>query len=193
MRLHSGVAPGEQFHAYAGSGFKDFSLVRADETRLFTCGFEERKDIRAVETSDAAKGGDRRTHLATLQAAEKSDRNAGGSCDLGERESAARAETAKTLAGVRRRLCGSGHQALALKNVDDGGGIETAGTAKKNRALEKAHVGFGIKTIAALSSLWRDEAQGFPGTEGGGRNADAAGHLADAQGAAQYALRGFSG
>ena len=123
----------------------------------------------------------------------QSDGNAGGPCDLGERKSAARAEAAETVAGVGRGFGRGRDQTLALKNVDDGGGIEPAGTAKKNRALEKAHVGFGIKSIAALSSLGRDEAQGFPGTERGGRNADAAGHLADAQGAAQYALRGFSG
>src|SRR6266853_898176 len=65
--------------------------------------------------------------------------------------------------------------------MSDGGRIEAASAAEKNRTLEHAHIRFGIKTVTALRALGRDEAEGLPGTQGRRRNADPARHFADAR------------
>ena len=49
--------------------------------------------------------------------------------------------------------------------------------------VEHAHIRFGIKTVAALRALGRDQAEGFPGTQRRRRNTDAVRHFADAQAA----------
>src|SRR5437660_8399923 len=49
MRLHRGVSPSKQFHAHIWSCFQDFSLVRANEPGIITGGFEEGKNVGAIE------------------------------------------------------------------------------------------------------------------------------------------------
>src|SRR2546423_3815963 len=83
VRFHGGVSPGEQLHAYACVGLQDLSLIRTHHTRIFTGGLKERKNIGAIEACDTAQGGNRRTHLAALQRAEKSHGNACGARDSG--------------------------------------------------------------------------------------------------------------
>jgi len=41
--------------------------------------------------------------------------------------------------------------------MDDSGGIEAAGPAKENRALQQPHVGFGEQAVAALRTLRCDQ------------------------------------
>jgi hypothetical protein len=65
--------------------------------------------------------------------------------------------------------------------VHDGGGIEAAGTAKENSALEKSNIGFGVKTITAAGALGSDQAKRFPGAQGGGRDAQTLRDLGDAE------------
>jgi len=62
----------------------------------------------------------------------------------------------------------------------DGGRIEAASAAEKNRPLEQAHIRFGIETVAALRALRRNEAECLPGAQCRRRNTDAARHFADA-------------
>ena len=69
MRLHGGLAPREKLHAHTWSGLENFSLAGPDEPRIFRRGFEERKNICAVKTRDAAERGNGGTHLATLESA----------------------------------------------------------------------------------------------------------------------------
>src|SRR5260370_22937776 len=89
MGLHHRVSPGEQLHAHVRRGLQNFSLVRTHEARIITGGFEEGKNIGAVEAGDAAQRGDRGAHLAALEGAEKTDGDASGASDLSEREAAA--------------------------------------------------------------------------------------------------------
>src|SRR5260221_14115754 len=62
MRLHDGVAPGEQFHANAFGGFEDFTLGGADQSRVVFSVFEEGQNVGAVVAGDAAHGGDGSAH-----------------------------------------------------------------------------------------------------------------------------------
>src|SRR5438132_12966916 len=163
MRFHRRVSPGKKFHAHVRRGLQDFSLIRAHQARIIAGGFEEGKNVCAVEARDAPQRGDRRTHLAARERAEKSDRHAGGASDLGQRKTAARTQASETLPGMKRILRRSSDNSLALQYVDDGSRIEAAGAAQKNRALQQAHIGFGEETVTAPCALRRDEAQGFPG------------------------------
>src|SRR5882762_5583569 len=193
MRLHRRVPPGKQLHAHAGRGLQDFSLIWAHEARIITGGFEEGKNIGAVEAGDAAQRGNRGAHLAALQGAEETDRDASGASHLSEREAAAGPQAAETLPGKKRTFRWSRDDPLALEHVDDGGGIEAAGPAQENRTLQQAHIGFVKKAVAAPRALRRDKAQGFPGAQSGGRNAHAARHFADAQRARRLARRRYVG
>jgi hypothetical protein len=65
--------------------------------------------------------------------------------------------------------------------MHDGGGIQAAGAAEKQRALQEAHVGFGIQAIAALGALRRNQAELFPGAQRRGRDFHATRDLTDAQ------------
>src|SRR5258707_7658426 len=149
MGLHRGVPPGEQLHANTGSGLQDFPLAGTHEMRIFSRSLEKRQDIRTVEARDAAKSGDRGTHLAALDGAEESDGDTRGFGDLCEGKPAARAETAKTLPrksrGFRRRR----YDALPLQNVNDGGGIQAASATEKERTLEQADVAVSVEAVAA--------------------------------------------
>src|SRR5581483_7325188 len=78
MRLHRGVAPGEEFHAHAFGGFENLTLRGMDDAGVFLGGLEERKDVGAVVAGDAAKRGDGGTHLAALERTEESYGEAGG-------------------------------------------------------------------------------------------------------------------
>src|SRR5579859_3877103 len=99
MRLHGGVAPGEQFHAHALGSLQDFAFARADQAGIVLGGFKEGKDVGAVVAGDAAHGGDGGAHLAAFEGAEKTDGDAGGASDLGKRKTATLTQATKTQAG----------------------------------------------------------------------------------------------
>ena len=181
MRFHRGIAPGEQLHANVRGGLQNFSLCWAYQSWMFAGGFEKRKNIGAIKAGNATERGDGRAHLAALEAAEKSHGYAGGARYLREGESPARSQAPETLTGMRLHFCRGGNNALAFQYMNDGGRIEAASAAEKNRALEQAHIGFGIEAIAALRTQRRNEAEGLPGTQRGRRNAEAARDFADAQ------------
>src|SRR2546423_7331884 len=101
-----------------------------------------------VEAGDAAQGGDRGAHLAALQSAEKTHGDTGGASHLSQRKATAGPQATETPPGKKRALCGSGDNSLALEHVNDGGGIEAASPAQKNRALQQAHIRFGKETVA---------------------------------------------
>ena len=114
MWFHHRIAPGEQFHANIRGGFQDFSLVGPDEPRVFTGGFEKRKDVRAIKAGDATERGDRRAHLAPLEAAEESHGYPSGSSNLREREPAPRSKAPEMLSGMRLRFGRSRDDPLAF-------------------------------------------------------------------------------
>src|SRR5712664_289894 len=136
MRLHHRVSPGQQLHAHFRRGFQDFSLIGAHQPRIISGGFEERKNVGAVEAGDAAQRGNRGAHLAALEGAEKTDGDAGGASDLSKRKSAAGPQAAETLPGKKGVFRRSRDNSLALEHMNDGGGIEAAGAAQENRALQ---------------------------------------------------------
>jgi len=157
--------------ANAGSGGTPASGsnggVKALLLSTFSRGLEEREDVRAIKAGDAAECGDRGTHLAAFDGAEKADGYAGGFGDLRERKAAARAEAAKALPGSDRGFRRRGYDALPLENVDYGGGVHAASTAKKYCALEQTDIAFGVQAIAAGGALWHDKPEGFPGAQCG--------------------------
>src|ERR1700687_521394 len=153
MRLHRRVSPGKQLHAHAWRGLQDFSLMRAHEARIIARGLEEGKNGRTVEAGDAAQRGSGGAHRAALEGAEKTDGDTGGASHLSQRKPAAGPQAAGTLAGKERALRRSRNDSLALEHVDDGGGIEAAGAAQENRALQQAHIGFGKKTVETPRAL----------------------------------------
>src|SRR6266478_3403691 len=189
MRLHGGVAPSQEFHAHASVGFQNFSLLGTHQAGVFSGGFEERKNIGAIETRDAPKSSDRRAHLAAFERAEKTDGDSSSASHLREGKSAARAQAAKALAGKRGGFSRESDGALPLQHVHNGGGVEAAGAAQKQRALQQPHIGFGIQAIAALGALRSNQAELFPGAQGGGRNLHATRDFADAQQGARFAIR----
>src|SRR6266849_5586395 len=97
MRLHHRVSPGQQLHAHFRRGFQDFSLIGAHQPRIISGGFEERKNVGAVEARDAAQRGNRGTYLATLESTEKADGDTSGPSHLRQREAAAGPQAAETL------------------------------------------------------------------------------------------------
>src|SRR5258708_10720863 len=173
MGLHHRVSPGEQLHAHVRRGLQNFSLMRAHEARIIAGGFEEGKNIGAVEAGDAAQRGDGGAHLAALEGAEKTDGDASGASDLSEREAAARSQAAETLPGEKGVFRRSRDNALALEHVNDGGGIEAAGAAEENRALQQAHIGFPKEAGAALRTPRRDYTPSLPRAASTGRKAHA--------------------
>src|SRR5258707_9701231 len=140
MRLHDGIAPGEEFHAHAGIGLQDFSLRWTHEARILSGGFEQGKDIGAIEARDAPQGGHGRTHLAALERAEEAAGDSGGASHLREGKPAARAQAAKALAGESSGFGGERDGALALEHVHNRSGGEAASAAEKKRALQQAHL-----------------------------------------------------
>src|ERR1700687_2984866 len=67
VRLHGGIAPGQQFHAHAGIGLQNFSLRRTHQAGIVSRGFEKGNDIGAIEARDAPQRGNGRTHLSALE------------------------------------------------------------------------------------------------------------------------------
>ena len=181
MRLHGGIAPGEKLHADVGTGFEDLALRGPNEVLGVTVCFEQRDYIGFVKTGNAAERGDGRAHLSAFEGAEKTDGDAGGPSNLREREAALGAQTAEALAGKLSSIGWRGNDALFFEDVNDSGGIKSTRSAKKQSALQEAHIGFGIHAVAALGALRRDQAKSFPGAQRGRRDAQAAGHLGDAQ------------
>jgi len=156
MRFHGSVAPGEQFHADAAAAFEDLSFGWTNERRCIAVRVEQRHEVRFVESRDALQCGDRRAHLAALQCAQKTDRDASGARHLCEREAAFQAETAKALARRLPGICRRERKSLFLQNVNDRGGIQAPSSAKEDCALEETNVRFAIQAIAAFRALRRD-------------------------------------
>lgn len=181
VRFHSGVAPGQEFHADLGAGFEDFALRGANEELDVPIRLKHRKDVGFVIAGDALESCDRRVHLAAFEGAEESDGNAGGACDLSQGKAAFEAHAAEGLAGRLAGVRGSSDDSLLLQNVHNRGRIEAAGAAQKDGALEQANIGFGVQTVAACGALRRDQAEGLPGAQGGGGNPEAMGDLRDTQ------------
>ena len=100
---------------------------------------------------------------------------------MSEREAAFGTQTAEALTGKLGTIGRRGHDALLFEDVDDSGRIESARAAKKQSALQEAHVSFGIHAVTALGALRRDQSKSFPGAQCGRRDAQTAGHLGDAQ------------
>src|ERR1700686_1638550 len=71
VRLHRGIAPGEQLHPYARRGLQDFSVLRAHKAGILSRGLKKGKDICTVVARNAPQRGDRRAHLTAPQGAEK--------------------------------------------------------------------------------------------------------------------------
>jgi hypothetical protein len=179
MRLHDSVAPGKKLHANPFFGFEDLAIGGTDAARIVLGRFEEGKNIGAVIASDAAKSSDGSTHLATFERAEKADRDAGGTSNLRERETATLAKAAKALSGRERIFGGSGNDALTFEDVHDGSGIEMTHATEEDGALKEAYVFFGEKAIAALRAVRRNEAERFPIAQCGRGDADTARDFAD--------------
>src|SRR5258708_23175964 len=163
MRLHRRVSPGQQLHAHFRRGFQDFSLVRAHEARIISGGFEERKNVGAVEAGDAAQRGNRGAHLAALESAEKADGDSSGPSHVGQRKAAAGTQAAEPLPGEERTFRWGRDDSLALEHVDDGGGSEAAGPAEKNRAVHQPHVRIGKEAVTALWTLPANKTPNTPG------------------------------
>jgi hypothetical protein len=123
VRLHGGVAPGEQFHTNVRTGFQNFALGRANERRSVPVGFEHGQNVGFIETRDASKGGNRGAHLPTLECAEETHGNLRGVSDLREGESALDAQTPETLTERLARLGTSGNDSLLLQNMHNCGRI----------------------------------------------------------------------
>src|SRR5258708_22261039 len=180
MRLHGRISPGQQFHAHVRSGLQDFSLVRAHQARILAGSLEERKNVGTVEAGDAAQGGNRRAHLAALEGAEEADGDTGGARHLRKRKAAAGSQASETVPGEKRTFRWSRNNSLSFEHVDDRGGIEAAGPAKENGALQQTHVGFSEQAGAALRTLRRDQAPKPPRPPRWGGKFHAAGPLPDA-------------
>src|SRR5271167_4362428 len=78
MWFHGRLPPSQELHADPGSGFENFSLVWPHEPRIFRRSFKKRKDIRSIETRNAAQRGNGRAHLPPFERAQKTDRNLRG-------------------------------------------------------------------------------------------------------------------
>ena len=57
--------------------------------------------------------------------------------------------------------------------MNDGRRIQSARPAKKDRSLQHADIRFGVEAVATFGALRSDEAERFPGTPSGGRDAEA--------------------
>ena len=140
------------------------SALRAQATKSVLDGvYTEAQATRGAETYKTACT---RCHLATLKGTEKADRNPGSPGDLGERKPAARAQPPKSLTRNLRHIRGSCDQTLLFEHVNDGGGIESAGAAEENGALQETHVGFRIHAVTTLRALRRDETESLPCAQG---------------------------
>src|SRR5260370_9856403 len=89
------MSPGQQLHAHVRRGLQDFSLIRTHQARMFTSGFEERKNVCTVEAGDAAQRGNRGAHLAALEGAEKTNGDTGRASHLSQRKAAAGPQAAE--------------------------------------------------------------------------------------------------
>src|SRR5262252_8531286 len=123
MRFHGSVAPGEQFHANAFGGFEDFAFSRFHHARVLFCRLEEGKNIGPVIARDTAQSGDRCPHLSAFKRAQKADRNVGGFCNLGQRESAPLAKAAEARTGRDRIFRRDRNDTLPFKDMNDSRGI----------------------------------------------------------------------
>src|SRR5882762_5536151 len=77
VRLHGGIAPGQQLHANAFGGLEDFALRGANYAGVVGGRFKEGKNVGVVITSDAAEGSDGSAHLSAFERAEKADGDVG--------------------------------------------------------------------------------------------------------------------
>ncbi len=181
MRFHGSVAPGEEFHADIGAGFKDFALGRADERLSIAVSFKHGEDIRFVEAGDALKCGNGGAHLTAFEGAEKADGDFGGARDCRQRKAALHAQASKALAGRLASIGWRRDYSLFLEDVYNRGRIEAASAAKEESTLEETDVRLGVHAIVAGGALGSDEPERFPGAQSRGRNAETAGDLRDAE------------
>src|SRR5260370_37371970 len=107
------MSPGQQLHAHVRRGLQDFSLIRTHQARMFTSGFEERKNVCTVEAGDAAQRGNRGAHLAALEGAEKTNGDTGRASHLSQRKAAAGPPAAEAPAREKRSPGRGGDKALA--------------------------------------------------------------------------------
>jgi hypothetical protein len=68
---------------------------------------------------------------------------------------------------------------LFLEYVGNSGGIQSARTTQKDRALQQTNIGLRVHAVAAFGASWGDETEGFPRTQRRGRNPQAAGDFRD--------------
>ena len=181
VRFHGGVAPSEKFHANVGAGFEHLALRRTNQRRSVAIDFEHREYVGLVEASDALESGDGRAHLATFESAEKSDGNVRGAGYLRERKSTLGAQATKALASGWANVSRHRDDTLFLKDVDNGGGVESTSTTKEQSALEHAHVRFLVHAVSTGSALRSDEAERLPRTQRGRRNAETASDFRNAE------------
>src|ERR1700693_674691 len=119
VRLHGGIAPGEEFHANVRTGFEDLALRGPNQVLGVTVCFEQRDYIRLVKTGNAAERGDGGAHLSALKSAEKTDGDAGGASNLRQREAAFGPQATETLAGKLRSIGGGGDGRPAFLRRDE--------------------------------------------------------------------------
>ena len=156
-------------------------MGRANKVLSVAVGFKHGEDIGFIKTRDALKCGDRRTHLAALQGTEKTDGNFCGASDLSERQPTFDTQAAEALAGRLQSSGGSGDDTLFFEDVYNRGRIKAASATQKESALQQANIGLRIHAVAACRASRRDEAEGFPGAQSRGRNAQSACDIGDAQ------------
>jgi hypothetical protein len=181
MRLHGSVAPREKLHTHFRVGFENFAVRGTNERGGVAVGIDQRDDVGFVETRDAAQRGDRGTHLAALERAEKADGNISGASNLGEGKATLHAKATETLAGRLPRVRRSNGESLLFQNMHDGGGIEATCASKKNGTLQQTHIGLRVQAITAFGAPGGDEAERFPSAQSGRRDAETASHFGDAQ------------
>jgi len=136
VRLHGSVAPGKKLHADVGAGFEDLAVGGMDQSGSIAIGLEKRQKVSSIKSSDAPERGDGRAHLAALERAEKADRDAGGTGDLGERKTALETKAAESLARRLPGIGGSEGEALLFQNMNNGGGVQAASAAQEDGALK---------------------------------------------------------
>ena len=78
-----------------GTGIEHLALPGSDQPAVRLGSIEELKNVGFVEAGQPAQGANRGAHVRALEGAEKSDGDAGGFRDLGEREAARTAQLAK--------------------------------------------------------------------------------------------------
>src|SRR5712692_3707411 len=109
VRLHDGIAPGQEFHANTGPRFQHFALLRRHHSAVGFRRIKKIEDVGFVEARQLTQCGHRGAHVRTLESAEESQRNAHRLGHMGQR---------KPVFGTQ----------LAQANADGAGGAIWGGT-----------------------------------------------------------------